>query len=106
MAADFATALEGLRRRFLERAAADRQALSGHRAHGDLTPQTLLFIVHRLAGSSATFGYEEVSVAALAAQAGWDGARGVDAAALDALIAALDALPPAAPAAAQDDARA
>lgn len=62
--------IAGLRERFASRAGADRAALLDARLRGDR--EELRERAHRLAGSSATFGYPEVGTAAFALQAAVD----------------------------------
>jgi HPt (histidine-containing phosphotransfer) domain-containing protein len=93
MGADPAAALEALRQRFLRRAASDLEILAGHRAAGDADAEEVRFLIHRLSGAAGSFGYPELSAIAARAEAGWLDGGGLDPAALDGLIAALEALP-------------
>ena len=92
MAADPTAALEGLRRRFLDRAAGDLDLLLRYR-RGAATVEEVRFAVHRLNGAAGSFGYPEVSTVASWVETTWPIGGTPDAARLDALIAALQALP-------------
>ena len=82
--------LAGLRAEFCVRAAEDRAALAQALARGD--QDTLERVAHGLAGSAGLFGFSDIGAAALAMDDGFASGRGLDAAAADRLIAALDAL--------------
>lgn len=94
MSADFAAAFEGLQQRFLRRAATDLEELLHYRSGRDGDANALKFIVHRLAGAAATFGFQEVSFAASSLEADWQSRNEIDPTGLDALIAELRKLPP------------
>ena len=64
MTPTFDARLEGLRNRFRERAAADRVALAAAWQAGER--EQMRRLAHGLAGSGGTFGFAELSAAALA----------------------------------------
>jgi HPt (histidine-containing phosphotransfer) domain-containing protein len=82
--------LAALRGDFVIRARADRADLIAALTAGDLT--RIERLAHGLAGSAGIFGYAEASAAALAVDDGFASGRGLDVAAADKLIAALNAL--------------
>jgi len=83
--------LAALRAEFCVRATEDRAALAQALAVGDLDRAER--VAHGLAGSAGLFGFTDIGAAALAVDDGFASGRGLDAAAADRLIAALDALP-------------
>ena len=82
--------LAELRRRFLARAAEDLEQL---RAAGDLAEVRSL--VHRLSGSAGVFGYAAASEAARVVDDALMAGEPPPAGAREALVSALEALPPA-----------
>lgn len=83
--------LTALRAEFCVRAVEDRAALAQALAVGDL--DRVERVAHGLAGSAGLFGFTDIGAAALAVDDGFASGRGLDAAAVDRLIASLDALP-------------
>ncbi|WP_428156186.1 Hpt domain-containing protein [Brevundimonas sp.] len=83
--------LAALRAEFCVRAVEDRAALAQALAVGDL--DRVERVAHGLAGSAGLFEFTDIGAAALAVDDGFASGRGLDAAAADKLIAALDALP-------------
>jgi len=83
--------LAALRAEFRIRAVEDRAALAQALAVSDL--DRVERVAHGLAGSAGLFGFTDVGAAALAVDDGFASGRGLDAAAADWLVAALDALP-------------
>jgi HPt (histidine-containing phosphotransfer) domain-containing protein len=93
MAADPAAVIEALKQRFLRRAGDDLALLLRGRATGAQAWAEMRFIVHRLNGAAGTFGYPALSTAASWVETQWPAGGGPDPVLLDALIAALEALP-------------
>lgn len=92
MAADVQAVLEGLRRRFLQRAAGDLALLLRY-VEGDATLEEVRFAVHRLNGAAGSFGHPEVSTAASWVETEWPAGGAPDPERMQALISALRALP-------------
>jgi HPt (histidine-containing phosphotransfer) domain-containing protein len=92
MAVDAQVALEGLRRRFLQRAAGDLALLLRY-GEGDATLEEVKFAVHRLNGAAGSFGYPEVSTAASWVETEWPAGGAPGGERMSALISALQALP-------------
>ena len=97
MAADFAGALEGLKQRFLRRAAEDLDVLTGYLADAEVPAESLRFTVHRLAGAASTFGWGEVGDTASRLDLAWQSGGPIDRAEVETLIAELRRLPAARP---------
>lgn len=79
-----------LKAEFRVRAVEDQAELEQARAVGD--DDRVERVAHGLAGSAGLFGFSDIGAAALAVDDGFASGRGLDAAAVDRLIAALDAL--------------
>lgn len=86
--ASSALLMEGLRVRFVARCHDDLAAL--RQMDQTSAPDAAQAIVHRLAGSAATFGFVEASRAALAADAAFQAGETPPSADMDAVIAALE----------------
>ena len=87
MTVDFATAIEGLKQRFLDRSATELGLLLDFQAGRTADAEELKYIVHRLAGTGATLGFADVSAAAASLENHWRAHGDIDAEGLEALIA-------------------